>query len=349
MKKLIPAIGMLAVSGMMLASSTYAWFTMNKTVTVTGMQLKTSVGGNLLICDSNVEAEYTTALTQSVKGILEPVSTINAKDGSFWYTVNAFANGAKSSGNYSPYADAKTALAQGTDGYGAYTDAFSKDYNVSIEKANAMFDTTVNEAKGYVDYTFYLKATADTANQQIVMSECNLLYNNAAIADSAKAAVDKDNAWRIAVFASDITNDGGKGTRTNGTLTVADGNVTPTAGDGVSAKAILTRAGAANQTAGNAVNGANSTDAVTYNTWTANIGEVATAGASKYYKVVVRVWLEGEDTSCKSSTYALLTNQYTLAAKFDLINQDTSQNAYASTRVATIESDTSKVGYVSTT
>lgn len=318
---------------------------MNKTVTVTGMQLKTSVGGNLLICDSNVEAEYTTALTQSVKGILEPVSTINAKDGSFWYTVNAFANGAKSSGNYSPYASAKTALADGAEGYGTYTDAFSKDYNVSIAKANAMFDNTVSEAKGYVDYTFYLKATVDTDNQQIVMSECNLLYKNAAIADSNKEVVDRDNAWRIAVFASDITNDGGKGTRTNDTLTVADGNVTPTAGDGVSAKAILTRTGAANQTSGKAVNGADSTDTVTYNTWTANIGEVATAGASKYYKVVVRVWLEGEDTSCKSSTYALLTDQYTLAAKFDLINQEVDDGAYTSTRVAIIQSDISKVGY----
>ena len=41
--KLFSAIGMFTVSAVMLASSTYAWFTMNKAVTVTGMQMKTVV------------------------------------------------------------------------------------------------------------------------------------------------------------------------------------------------------------------------------------------------------------------------------------------------------------------
>jgi hypothetical protein len=39
MKKLIPAAGMLMVSAMMLASSTYAWFSMNKEVSVTSMSI----------------------------------------------------------------------------------------------------------------------------------------------------------------------------------------------------------------------------------------------------------------------------------------------------------------------
>ena len=39
MKKLLPAFGMLMVSASMLATSTYAWFSMNKDVTVTGMSV----------------------------------------------------------------------------------------------------------------------------------------------------------------------------------------------------------------------------------------------------------------------------------------------------------------------
>ena len=39
MKKLIPAICMLLVAASLLGTSTYAWFSMNKTVTATGMQV----------------------------------------------------------------------------------------------------------------------------------------------------------------------------------------------------------------------------------------------------------------------------------------------------------------------
>ena len=96
MKKLLPAVGMLAISATMLGTSTYAWFTMNKTVEVTGMELKTKVGANLLICSDNVEANYASAtLSEGRMGLLEPVSSINGTTGSFWYTVNANARGQK--------------------------------------------------------------------------------------------------------------------------------------------------------------------------------------------------------------------------------------------------------------
>ena len=59
--KLIPAACMLLISATTLVSSTYAWFTMNKTVSVTGMELKTKVGANLLISDNNLENDYSTS------------------------------------------------------------------------------------------------------------------------------------------------------------------------------------------------------------------------------------------------------------------------------------------------
>ena len=76
-RKLIPAIGMLTVSAMMLSSSTYAWFTMNKEVEVTGMELKTKVGANLLICSDNVEANYSSLdLVEGRKGLLEQMPAL---------------------------------------------------------------------------------------------------------------------------------------------------------------------------------------------------------------------------------------------------------------------------------
>jgi len=49
MKKLIPAAGMLALSASMLATSTYAWFTMNKVVEVTGLQMQATASSGLEI------------------------------------------------------------------------------------------------------------------------------------------------------------------------------------------------------------------------------------------------------------------------------------------------------------
>ena len=222
-----------------------------------------------------------------------------------------------------------------------YDNKFSQDYKVSKTVAGDLISGETG-AKGYVDYVFYLKATADTAGQEIVMTECNLLKANAAINDSEAADVDKDNAWRVAVFSTDITNYGGKGTTGDGaTAGTTDPAAVPDPA-AATAKNILTRSGAGNQDGTKAVSTTNAapSQSASYNTWNAtNLGAVDTAGASKYFKVTVRVWLEGEDTSCKSSTYALLKDQYTLGAKFELLASD-------ATGVANIQSDISKTGYV---
>lgn len=180
-------------------------------------------------------------------------------------------------------------------------------------------------AYGYVDYVFYLKATSDKANQEIVMTECDLKKNNAALPDADLGNTEKDNAWRVAVFVTDITAAGGKGTTgTLGESTV--GATDPATG---TAKAILTRSAATTQNKVDtninkeqALSGTTPdfTD-VTYNTWAANnLGKITNAGSTAYYKVTVRVWLEGEDVSCKSSTYAALTDSYSLSTKFELLD-----------------------------
>lgn len=73
MKKLIPAICMTLIAAVMLASSTFAWFSMNTQVTATGMQVVAKSDNTyLLISSTNSTAEtiqtenkITTALTVS--------------------------------------------------------------------------------------------------------------------------------------------------------------------------------------------------------------------------------------------------------------------------------------------
>lgn len=48
-KKIIPAVGMLALSATMLSTSTYAWFTMNKEVQMTGLNMTATVGEGMEI------------------------------------------------------------------------------------------------------------------------------------------------------------------------------------------------------------------------------------------------------------------------------------------------------------
>lgn len=49
MKKLIPALVLLLVSAMVMSTASYAWFSMNRTVTTTGMQITATVPTQLLI------------------------------------------------------------------------------------------------------------------------------------------------------------------------------------------------------------------------------------------------------------------------------------------------------------
>jgi hypothetical protein len=346
MRKLVPAVGMLAVSGMMLATSTYAWFTMNKEVEVTGLTMKTKVGANLLISENNVEGDYSAnRMVSGRKALLEPVSTISGKTGEFFYTLDAKASGQKDHAAtdtgkaYVAYSEAKTP-ADGaatntnstcaTAGKYYYDDAFTRAYGV------APSTDEYGTAYGYVDYVFYLKATGDQADQQLRMTACDLNYtypSGVTLPDGTTAVdADVDNAWRIAVFASDITANGGKGnTGTAATI----GTLDPAAS---AAKSILAPSGAVNWEAGKAVQSATATGSVLTPGTAVVIDSNIDSGVTKYYKVLVRVWLEGEDKSCNSSTYAKLTDAWSLDLEFQLTDAD--EDATGKTAVTAITQNT---------
>ena len=106
-KKIMASASMLLVSTMMLSSATYAWFTMNKTVTVSGMELNVKADSTYLI----IGEETTAAALQAnnAKAVtFTPVESLTV----FPSAHNAVTNTTDAStiGNwYYKYADAPTA------------------------------------------------------------------------------------------------------------------------------------------------------------------------------------------------------------------------------------------------
>jgi hypothetical protein len=312
---------------------------MNKEVEVTGLTMKTKVSSNLLLSENNVEGTYAPdRLISGRKALLEPVSSVSGQTGSFFYTLDAKESGQKAhaaSGDgaiaYVQYTEAKANLAGENEtpvyntnatataaGKYFYDNAFSKAYGV--EPAATEYGT----AYGYVDYVFYLKATGDTDGQQLVMTACDLNYtypSGVKLADGTTAVdANVDKAWRVAVFATNITENDGKGnTGETGSPGATVGAIDPA---GYAAKTILAPTGAANWTSGEAVNATTGTGTVAYGT-AAVLDNDIDAGVTKYYKVLVRAWLEGEDKTCNSETYAKLTDGWSLDVEFKLENDAT--------------------------
>jgi hypothetical protein len=306
-KKLIPAAGMLALSASMLATSTYAWFTMNKTVTVTGMEVKTSVGSNLLISPDttantslNAANTFVTDDSASIKAWLQPVSSNDGKANNFWYTLDADAAGKKfTSSNYIDYDDT-TAGGLKTIATGDYSNEFSKAYGVTKTAVTGFGATTTpnDAAVGYVDYAFQLKATNSSNGQEsIYLTDLTLEYGND---DDG----DVDKAFRAAVFVEEYSGSA-----------FAAGGTTSNAIYAPSSAAYFDNTPKAVGSADNGVTG--SLQNVTI---TSSATALATldAGETQYYKVVVRLWIEGEDTTCTNTTFAALKDTWKLDLRLDL-------------------------------
>lgn len=275
-KKIMTAASMLLLSTFMLSSATYAWFTMNTEVSVTGMQMKTVVSSNLQIDDAaptnggswlagsfaTDDSTFKNSTTQTIADeVLVPVSTVDGY--SYWFTQpdNVQGNG-----------DATT------DAYTAYTlSALQSAYGPEV-------------THGYLDYHFVLKATNTTASaQNIVLNKLDMTY--------AGTNADTDVAWRVAILGKQFSNP-----TVNGAKELPD-----IATAGATVKKIYTPAGATNFTSGQAVKSATALDTVTYENAASSIF-VVPANTTQYYEVIVRVWLEGEDTTCYTGLFNDLQN-----------------------------------------
>ena len=312
---------------------------MNTSINVTGMTVTTKVSSSLQIAASNEEALFSNSdLQQTRSALLEPASTVNGQN--FFYTTNAKANGDASSDQYASYAES-TALYTTQQ---ASTGKTNFDSNFNTAYGYTKYDGTEEKAGedvafGYIDYSFYLKANIVGDAQKIAMDRCNILYND--------GALQNEWAWRVALFSHEVaanTNEADATTAVEGNLVsildleksknqnevTATKLAASTSTSGYFEDPQLTKTPTAGTADGNTVYYKGSGDsapkaisgaavapsAVLKPNLPANVASGVTG--PKIYKVVVRLWLEGEDVSCTSSTFATLTKSWSLNISFKL-------------------------------
>ena len=318
-KIVVPALAVLLLSTAASVSGTVAWFSMNTSINVSGMQVKTKVSSNLQISVDNVEAHFSNEdLEQSRAAYLEPASTVDGEN--YYYTINANGEGAaKPQGTngattYTAYAEnASTPIASTLAGKTNYDKAFNDSYTFTAPAADAQ-SATINDTicYAYVDYSFFLKGTAANASQSIYMSKCLMQYKGGN--QTQFGELSSGLAWRVCLFAKSTT----QGTDvTDAQAAVAANN-----------KSIMKFSTADNHTSGYAVTDETSTLGEVENADDpAIVASNLTPGEAVYYKVVVRLWLEGEDTTCTNETYATLTGDWSLSVDFNLDGNSGTQAA----------------------
>lgn len=294
-KVIIPALALIALTTAASTTGTAAWFYASRTATVTGMSVKTQVSSSMLIAadtldSTTVKTEFASGtLNQTVSAFLEPASTVNGT--SFFYTTSATSNtdGSKASGDYIAYNAAGTA----TDTTN-YADKFSEDYGVTKGAATGIPGT---KATPFADYVFQVKTLNNTAVAlDLRLTNLELKRpNDAAYTNASKA-------FRVAVFSQKATKN-------------PEPPATALQGNEGTLKYIYMPSGAAYQTANSAVSAANTVSAIPEGvrslTTSSKIQECG-AGAEEIFKIVVRLWIEGEDQSCNTNTFANLNNNWTL-------------------------------------
>ena len=216
-KKLLGAVGMLSISAAMLVSSTFAWFTMNKEVSVKSMQVKAKAEGGLLInevadpTDTGWDNEAT-ANNLPTGVALVPTST---KNGATWWHANSkTANDEAGAGNRSistslsgDYTNitssltAKQTAATATPA-NALTGGVAENNIYYIERgSNSTFDADTDDAY-YIKYTYYMKLSSDSAinnlgqtagDQNVAIKEVK------ATLPSTATSADLDKALRVGV------------------------------------------------------------------------------------------------------------------------------------------------------
>lgn len=145
---IVPALARIAVTSAASVSGTVAWFTATRSVTARGMSFTAKSTSNLLIAGDQLSSSnklgdenFSSELSQSVTGTLNPASTVNAKN--FFSTTNAKADGSSVETKYT---------------------------DVSANTGN----TT------YKDYVFQLKAiNIENSVQSIFVNSLEIKYNDA--------------------------------------------------------------------------------------------------------------------------------------------------------------------------
>jgi hypothetical protein len=283
MRKLVAAIALLALSTVSLIGSTYAWFTMNKEVSVTGMKLKATAEEGLVISDytkDNWAANWT--VTMADAAVLAPTST-PAIASPTW--VRAASNQLDEAQPVDPQGETYSDLTLTYDNDPITGEGIGSDSRTVTVGANPSDQSSGTVDTNYVLLRkFYIKGTGDTAwAQNLVIDEVS-----ATTSDTAMAL---DNSVRVLVvvgtnaFIYAPIQDEGSGTTTMSYRWKDTTDVTALAP---------------------------TTDSVC-----TSITSIPAANSESPIEVCLYMYFEGEDVNCKSSNASGLTlNDITITAKF---------------------------------
>ena len=200
-KRLIPALAMLLVSAILLGTSTFAWFSMNTTVSATNMQVKAVANQGILINeiatvnDTNWDNAATTSQTEGI--LLRATSTANT---SAWFTATR---------KKSNSAASATSTANSTDLNGDYTSLSTTASTVAaVAGSNAQQDIYYVDDNGttgyqagegyYVKYTYDLKSSAEALTLSTAANGQTLNISSVSVTGNSQTA-NLDKAIRVAV------------------------------------------------------------------------------------------------------------------------------------------------------
>lgn len=207
-KKIASAASMLLLSTAMLGMATYAWFTMNREVSVTNMQVKAKTDQGLLInevstaTDSNWDNSATTSQSEGIQ--LHATSTANTTT---WYAAysklassaaSATANTASTNLTSDGYKTLGTDLTTATSTVAAVAGSNALQ---EITYVDADADSAYDNGEGYyVKYTYYLKSSGDAITCTTGGAGKSLNIKTVT-ATGNTASADLDTALRVAVVA----------------------------------------------------------------------------------------------------------------------------------------------------
>lgn len=123
LRKLIPAIAMLLVAAVALGSASFAWFTMSRQVTATGIELTAIAPTNLLISSTDITGAGTSTLYSESATLTSSFGTgklipASSKDGLAFFAANQIKSADAGAPNaQTTFSAVSTALADGVNGY----------------------------------------------------------------------------------------------------------------------------------------------------------------------------------------------------------------------------------------
>ena len=278
MKKLIPALVMLIVSALVMTSASYAWFTMNKTVTATGMNMTVQAPENLQISlDGSANSYSNTVAFTDTASVLSPASSVDGLKYKAYipgYTADATLTTLNGVTLLDVANTTVTTPAAGAPiAYGTYThtDGTSKTYN------------------GYVDYKVYVKSVNAVDNLSCLINIEKYATESTDIFKAVRVALLNDNNTAAAAtnYIARVAD--------TATVKVIDSTTVPGTPSLVAEGTNLCKVSTTDNDTSSAI--------------------ALTANTAKAF--VIRVWIEGQDPECVY-TNALIAPNFKITLTFSV-------------------------------